>query len=198
MTNFDWTPYQRYQRPEYPWDHDSPHTYGNWSEKEACKALDSILTTIGLWDVYEEVVGHMLQPRPAQHKRTPLLRIDRVLTPTSELIAAGWTHGHIGIEVKASGKNIGPALAQAQDYSRSVWTLEGGQRVWLDYVFVWPMGPQSSTVASILTQNRIGNAYADDWKFSLRVGEQHLFRYQLKEHTFTIGHGRSGAKVGSR
>lgn len=87
-------------------------TFGNWeTEADSMQALDLALTRIGLWKVYSEVPGVLLQPRPAQNENK--VRIDRVLVPNERLISLGWEHGIIGIEGKKSGQKIGPPISQA-------------------------------------------------------------------------------------
>lgn len=163
-------------------------TIGDWpTEQASVAALDARLDAAGLWRVHREVEGTLVQPRPGQ--RDKLVRIDRVLVPNQDAIERGWTHGIVGIEAKRSGVKIGHALAQAIDYGRSVWTLPGGFSVWLDWVFVWPIGEQKGTVASIMAQNRIGYARPFGQTVRLAAGEKNI----------GLGtDGNSGTKVGSR
>lgn len=176
-----------------------PTTVGNWlTEADSAAALDAALEQVGLWAVYKEVSGTLTHVRPGQRGQT--IRIDRVLIPNSKLIALGWTHGIIGIEVKRSGEKIGPPIAQAMDYSRTIWHLpQAGIKVWLDWVFVWPMERQNGTIASILAHNRIGSAHATPWMLlHLKVGELNLITI---DHTHEIrlgGAPATGLKVGSR
>ena len=173
------------------------YTSGSYlTEIDAAAALDAVLAECALWSVYREVCGSLCQPRPTQDDKG--VRIDRVLVPNQRLISLGWNHGVIGIEIKRSGIKIGPPIAQAMDYSRSVWLLNGGIRVWLDWVFIWPLPAQHEAVASILAQNRIGSASSDQWSLlQLKSGEQNLIRIS-PSGDIRIGAGASGRKAGSR
>lgn len=200
----------RFQQPapvewatEQPAAHDMESgevTFGTWATEEAAaEALDDALLACGLWSVYTEVWGVPCQPRPVQADKK--LRIDRVLIPNQRLRDLGWAHGAIGIEIKKSGIKIGHPIAQAMDYSRALWIVNqlGGLRVWLDWVFIWPMPKQGSTVGSILAQNRIGSATASRWNLlHLQTGSgQNLITIS---HTgvIAIGAAASGRKAGSR
>lgn len=174
------------------------YTIGDWTtEAQSAAALDRALLACGLWTVYREVCGTVVQPRPSQPDRS--VRIDRLLVPNERLAAAGWKHGVIGVEIKRSGVKIGQPIAQAMDYSRATWTLPvGGIRVWLDWIFLWPVGKQHGTTASILAQNRIGTASADQWTtLHLRTGEHNVLRVGADEQ-IEIGTAANGQKVGSR
>ena len=143
-------------------------TVGSYeTEDDAKLALDRELAHCkdaggnDLFWLCKEVCGAFVQPRPCQNDRTLHgLRIDRLLLPSPKLRELGWEYGAIGIEVKKSGVKIGPAISQAIDYSRAVWTLPdfGNIRVWLDWIFIWPMVKQHGPIASVLAQNRIGSA----------------------------------------
>lgn len=177
---------------------ETAYTSGSWStETDSAAVLDTLLASVELWNVYREVTGTLSQPRPSQLERA--VRIDRILIPNERLISLGWTHGIVGVEIKRSGVKIGPPIAQAVDYSRTVWTLPpAGIKVWLDWVFIWPMAQQHSTVASILAQNRIGCAYIDRWvRLHLKSGEQNIIKIKHDGH-ISIGDATNGRKVGSR
>lgn len=145
-------------------------TIGQWStESDSVAALDRVLRIGDLFRVYGEVKGTLVQPRPGQRDKG--MRIDRLCTPTAKLLNLGWTFGAIGLEAKRSGEKIGPAIAQAMDYGRSVWELPGGMSAWLEYVFIWPMTRPAGTVESICAQHRIGHAHSTDWHaLRLQVG----------------------------
>ena len=172
-------------------------TIGSWlTETDSATALDRALRVTDLWKIYREVRGTLIQPRAGQIDRG--VRIDRVLVPNRKLIDLGWIRGIIGIEIKKSGIKIGPPIAQAIDYGRSIWTLPNGFNVWLDMVFVWPMGPQHGNIASILTQNCIGSAYPSDWTpLHLKAGEVNILRVH-NDHTVDLGTMVAGKRVGSR
>lgn len=172
-------------------------TIGDWqTETASCTALDAALLEVGLWHVYPEVTGTLIQPRPGQVERS--VRIDRILLPTPQLVDSGWGHGAIGVEIKRSGVKIGPPIAQAMDYTRAVWSLPNGVKVMLDWVFIWPMERQIGTVASILAQQRIGCAYNNCYTtLHLKAGEANVIKIH-RDGTVDIGSGSNGKKVGSR
>lgn len=174
------------------------YTLGDWATEAASAAAFDTAIGTELWSVYREVDGVLTQPRPQQINKT--VRIDRILIPKAPLIDLGWTHGIVGIELKRSREKIGPAIAQALDYSRSVWTLTGVgySRVWLDWVFVWPMPKQSGSMASVLAQNRVGSAtplYGDGYQ--LKSGETSLICV-AHDNYIRIGTATNGTKVGRR
>lgn len=175
-------------------------TAGTWgTEVESAAALDSLLDQCGLWSVHREVPGTLIQPRPSQDAKG--MRIDRILLPTPRLLALGWTHGAIGIEVKRSGIKIGPPIAQAMDYGRTVWRLDqlGGLRLWLDWVFIWPLPPRDGPLASVLAQNRIGSADGGGYYLlHLQCGSGQNLITVPRNGVPRIGAGASGRKAGSR
>lgn len=171
-------------------------TIGDWAtEVESALAFDAAVPT-DLFRIYREVRGTLVQPRPGQVDRA--MRIDRVLVPRDALLDLGWKYGIVGVELKRSGEKIGPPIAQAMDYSRGVWTLPGDMRVWLEYVFVWPMAKQGSTIGSICAQQRVGSCGAlAQWShFYLKSGETSLL--DISDGRVRVGAVESGAKVGSR
>lgn len=178
--------------------HSDISTFGNWStEQESTAALDERLHAVDLWKVYREVRGTLLQPRAPQADKS--VRIDRVLVPNDRLLDLGWNHGIIGIEAKRSGISIGPPISQAMDYSRAVWTLPTGSiKIWLDWVFIWPMTRQGGPIASILAQNRIGSAHCTNWTvLQLKSGESSLL-YIGRNGDIRIGAGTNGQRTGTR
>lgn len=172
-------------------------TYGDWlTEAESAAAFDEAVTSTGFFISYAEVPGTLVQPRPSQVAQS--VRIDRVLIPNPALIQAGWRHGAIGVEIKRSKVNVGPVIAQAMDYSRCVWTIPNGIKVWLDWIFIWPMERHHGVIASILAQNRIGCARRDRWTpLQLKCGEQNILRVH-RDGRCDIGTGTNGTRVGSR
>lgn len=172
-------------------------TIGSWAtEDESAAALDYALTAADLWKVYSEARGTLVQPRPGQVDKS--MRIDRLLVPNKRLLDLGWTHGVVGIEVKRSGVKIGPPIAQAMDYSRSVWTLPGGISTWLNWVFIWPMGKLSNTVESICAQHRIGSARSTDWQLLHLQSGLTLLTINRRSGEVRIGGGGNGNRAGSR
>lgn len=173
-------------------------TTGDWAtEQDSAIAFDAAVPT-ELFNIYREVRGTLVNPRPTQVERS--MRIDRILVPTTYLLTLGWQFGIIGCELKRSGEKIGPPIAQAMDYSRSVFTLEPSKfRIWLDYVFIWPMSKQGGTTGSILAQNRIGSAYGDARynRFQLMSGESAVLRVG-HDNSVRIGNVQAGSRAGSR
>lgn len=167
------------------------------TESASAAALDSALALVDLFNVYPEVPGTLIQPRPGQVDKS--VRIDRILVPNQRLLDLGWRHGIIGIEVKRSGIKIGPPVAQAMDYTRASWTLPGSRfQVILSWVFLWPEDKQHGPLASILAQNRVGTASGNQWTaLQLNSGEHNLLRVST-DGTVRIGTGANGTKVGSR
>ncbi len=173
-------------------------TTGEWAtETASADALDHRLLASGLFRIYSEVRGVLMQPRPGQIDRA--VRIDRLLVPTERLYEHGWHHGVIGVEIKRSGVRIGPPLAQAMDYVRSSWAIRG---VWMQLggVFVWPMDKQYGPLASVMINQRVGSASFSSWsQLHLRFGEQTVLRVD-RDGLVTVGYQSvdSGRKVGSR
>jgi hypothetical protein len=130
-------------------------------EPSACARFDELAERSGCFKIYREISGCYVQPRMATEDREP--KIDRILIPTQRLIEAGWPHGPIGVECKASGKDLGPILAQAQDYSRAVFYLPHGFKVMLDWIFIWPCEMVLGDLASVMAQSRIGNVTTTNW-----------------------------------
>lgn len=174
-------------------------TGGCWfTEEESADALDQVLDASGLFRVYHEVPGTLIQPRPGQVDKS--VRMDRLLVPTPKLNSAGWTYGAIGIEIKRSGEKLGPAFNQAIDYVRSSWSLADGGNVCLNVhsVFIWPTPKQSGLIASVMAGQRVGSASTSPWVLLyLQLGEETVLRL---EHNgkFEIGKNKSGRRVGSR
>ena len=146
------------------------------TETDSAAALDGILAHLDLFTVYAEVPGTLIQPRPGQVNRS--VRIDRLLTPNDKLLGLGWRHGIIGIEIKRTDTKLGPALAQAMDYTRAVWTLPGSNfSVVAGWVFVFCFDKQHGDMASVMAQSRVGTASTDQWTaLHLAAGEASLLR----------------------
>jgi hypothetical protein len=84
------------------------------------------------------------------------------------------------------------------DYIRSVWVLPGGTKVWLDWVFLWPLEEQAGTVASIMTQGRLGSAIPHNWSWlKLYSGQVKVIRVD-RNGTVELGDGKTGLRCGSR
>lgn len=183
-------------------------TTGQWHDETASKdALDEIVERCGLFKIYREVRGCHIQPRYDQANGRDGrggLRIDRILTPRPKLLEQGWTHGPIGIECKASGVKAGPVVAQALDYTRSVWEIQPGYRILLSWIFIWPLEKQGNFPGSVMAQNRIGSAWCQryghpSWeKLCLYSGEVPVLRWDAASGLGSVGNDRFGRRAGSR
>lgn len=167
------------------------------TETASAAALDSLLTTADLFNVYEEVRGTLIQPRPGQVDKG--VRIDRILIPNQRLLDLGWKHGIVGVEIKRSDIAIGRPLAQAMDYTRSAFSLPGSCfQVVPTWVFVWPEDKQHGPLASLMAQNRVGVISSTSWALlHFTVGEMSLLHVS-REGTVRLGNQSSGTKAGSR
>lgn len=173
-------------------------------EPSACKAFDDAIQSSDLFTTHAEVKGEILQPRFGTDSK--VMRIDRLLFPSKKLLDSGWRLGAVGVEIKKSGHKIGPALAQALDYSRSVWiSRSSGLLVMCRYYFIFPMTKIMGTTHSILQQNNVGGCEIVredrlDWKkllFHLGDGATILsYHYATKE--LVVNAPKCGAKSGSR
>jgi hypothetical protein len=182
----------------------SQFTYGQWNDerKDSAPAFDAFIERTGLFKIYSEVRGQILQPRLGQTDQG--VRIDRILSPTKKLKDAGWATGFVGVELKRSGEKIGPPLAQLLDYGRAVWTLPGGYDVMCRFYFLWPVKKQHSTNASIMAQHRVGNVEAKtyrnpEWdRICFHCGEQMVLRHSYHDDRTEIGKLNFGNGAGSR
>jgi hypothetical protein len=182
-----------------PNDHQrhNQYTCGNWgTERESCATFDELVEHTGAFKIYKEVQGRYTSLRPSQDLATP--RIDRVLRPSDDLIEQGWELGPVGVECKRSDAKLGPAISQCLDYSRAVWRIRG---LWvsLDWVFIWPAGKTSGTVASILAQQRIGTIHSGShYSLHFGTGEERLAMFDNAGNLTDVKPGRSGRRTGSR
>lgn len=167
------------------------------TETEASTAFDAAVAACGLFTPYFEVPGTLTQPRPGQVDKT--LRIDRLLVPNDRLLSLGWRYGIVGVEIKRSGIKAGPAIAQAMDYARAVWTLPGSKfQVVPSWIFLWHMDPPGGPLESVMAQNRIGSARSTGWaRLELKTGGMNILRVGL-DGSVRVGVTTVGAKVGSR
>jgi hypothetical protein len=138
------------------WEQRYHFTCGDFGDEvSAQRHIVDLLRSSGDFAVYEQVRGHLLQPRAGQTDKT--MRIDVIVSPRQHLIDLGWSYGSIGIEVKRSGEKINAALAQMIDYSRSVFRLPDGNMVCPSFVLLWPWyGPGGGVLESIVAQQRLG------------------------------------------
>ena len=178
--------------------------FGTWQTEDAAAAeFDARIARSGLFErTYQEVEGQYLARRPGRESKDA--RIDRVLVPGKRLRDAGWTMT-IGVEIKRSGADIGPAISQAIDYTYCAWHVRGVD-VWLycERIFLWPFRPQHGSLASVMVQNGIGTI-CDDIKARPEWSRPLIFtlekqvitldgEYQLDKCSPTV----AARKVGSR
>lgn len=169
------------------------------TEADACADLDELLAACGMFTVYREVRGYLLHPRAEQDEKS--MRVDRLLTPTTAAIDAGWSLGAVAIEAKRDAKAAGRAFAQAADYSRSVWDIgRGGVLIHSPLVFLWPFEKVMGPLASVLAHQRIGTAQPERWSGGIKLACGENVVADLLPGGFTIRAGALsfGRKAGSR
>jgi hypothetical protein len=124
-------------------------------EKRSVEDIRRRIQLSRLFRIYDEVQGKSIGLWHIQTQR----RIDMILVPTPEAIAAGWNEGFVGVECKRSGKTLDEAMHQAITYMDTVWTL-GDWRglVVLSSVFVWPYywPAKSAGYAARMQYSRVG------------------------------------------
>jgi hypothetical protein len=170
-------------------------TSGNYlDERQSVEAFDRIVEPSGLFKVHKEVRGYYTQPREGQERKDP--RIDRILSPSPELLLSGWGYGFVGVECKRSGIKANTAIAQMMDYQRAIWTLNTGHKIHLSYCFLWPLKKCHGFAGSIFAQQKLGSAYVHYNTFTLSVGEHVLFR--LSDRGPEIPQINVGNRAGSR
>lgn len=131
----------------------SEHFCGRYpTEADALEDLDRMLAATGLFRVFKEVPGYYMASRPGRVQAAA--RIDRILVPEAPLRAAGWTMT-VGVEAKCSGEKLGPAVAQAIDYTWCVFRA-GSIYLYPEWIFLWPLTVQFHGIESVMAQNRIG------------------------------------------
>jgi|694.fasta_scaffold38499_7 hypothetical protein len=152
------------------------------------------------WTVHREVSGWMLHPRSFSDGKLNL-RVDIILEPTEELLYSGWRWGPVPVECKKSSHNIGPAVCQAMDYTRCVWSLPNGYDVMSRLCFLWPFKPPGGTVASVMVNNRIGGAFLRDYKRDavvLMFNSTVAYEDRGEQEPHIANDLRGGTKTGSR
>jgi hypothetical protein len=171
-------------------------TVGDFAdEAQSVISLDRHLQRCGQFKIYKEVPGYYTQPREGQDRKDP--RIDRIISPTPELIRMGWHYGFIGIECKRSNIKANHPIAQMMDYQRAVWTINNGFKIALSYCFLWPFEKCHGFLGSMLAQQKLGSAYVTSYgTFTLAVGEHVLFR--MSEDKIEVPHINVGNRAGSR
>lgn len=133
------------------------HTIGAFEdEKAAADAFDAALVGDERFSAaYVEVPGRRMirSPFDVDHE----LRIDRVLIPSEALQAAGWTHGPVGVEIKASGLKLGPVVAQCIDYAHASFEVRPGFHLPVSLVFIFSAPLALGDLGSLMAQSRIGS-----------------------------------------
>ena len=146
------------------------------TEKEIAEVFDQLIAACKDFYVVPEVEGYYTQPKPFADERTP--RIDRLLIPKPSLRLRDWPYFTIGIELKAAHQKLGPALSQAMDYTRAVFTVpEFGCDITPRFVFVFNTNKTYGPLLSVATQNRVGFArlHPYDNQLHFYLGEQSAF-----------------------
>jgi hypothetical protein len=177
-------------------------SYGYWDkEVDASTFIESKLQESGLFTLYNQVRGYIVQPRlSCQDKET---KIDFILSPTSKLVNAGWKGGPIGLEIKRSGLKINEPFAQTKDYARSVWRLPTGFRFMCEYFFLFPFYSTSGFMASVMAQERIGTLSHHEYNDSgihlrFKCGEGKVLYYSFESDEIDLNRDGFGYKTGSR
>lgn len=173
-------------------------TSGTWDdEADACAELDRRIEASNLFRSYREVTGQYVQPRYGAALKAP--RIDRLFIPKKALLDAGWNYGIIGVECKASGKKLGPLVAQCLDYSRAAFKLPDVKfDVMCSWIFLWPVAAYAGDIASMMDQNRIGGVSGSHWDLlNFKTASGSLLRIKNCDEFF-IRECRQGTKAGSR
>ena len=178
------------------------------NEDDSCAAFDAIVESGGFWSVHKEVNGCSIQNYAFQEAKTYTAngmrfgyRIDRVLVPTNTLIRQGWKHGPIGVELKRSDELFAVPFQQCVDYRRSVFVLPHNFTLYLDLLFVFPYETPTGELASLCSQNRIGNAFINTWDGSLKFycGNDYRLLTQHKDGKVEVGSFKTfGRKAGAR
>ena len=169
------------------------------TEDDSCARFDAVIESHpDLFQAIKEVKGWYAQPQFNTEVKDA--RIDRVLIPQPRLVKAGWVLGPIGVEIKRSNIKAGPAISQALDYSRCVFKIDRGSmpRIVLEWVFIWPIEKAYCDIGSIMTQNRIGCAFAThSGRLTFRTDSINLIVVN-PDGTVSVTLPRCGRKRGSR
>ena len=169
-------------------------------EPASCQAFDDAIERSGWFRVHREVRGEYLFRRPGCEQAQP--RIDRILVPTSVAMAAGWSMGFVGVEIKKSGTKLGKIVAQCMDYATACWRMPNGCRYVTEWVFIFPAEQPIGDLASVMAQHRIGTAKTG---YSRGEGRSGIILQAGGLNVFENVYGAasckppvSGTKVGSR
>lgn len=170
-------------------------SFGEWvTEEDSAAEFDRRVDASGLFErVFKEVSGYYLTYRPNRRGRDA--RIDRILLPGKRLRDAGWSRV-IGVELKRSDEKIGPALAQAIDYTYCAWNV-GHYWMLAEHVFLWPFPKQTRALESIMVQNGVGVVFDGPRTSLIFQLERQVIRVE-RDGQIRVAQPAAGTKVGSR
>ena len=187
---------EQYRRQEY-----TLPGYGD-RETEVENYFDGIVAAINrknriFSDCLKEVRGRFVfTPKGMDDSKTP--RLDRVLIPAPELIDAGWTHGPIGVELKASGKKVGRPIAQILDYKRAEFELSPGYHTEFEWMFLFPFQEGVCGLGSVMCQNRIGALSFTRGTLTFNVSGTMAIIYHMRTGHCRARTMKTGLRRGSR
>lgn len=174
---------------------------GNFAtEDEAKAAFDASIEEGGWFKSYHEVWGYYMQPKRNSELKRP--RIDRLLVPTKKLLKAGWKLGVAGVEIKASGKDVGPIVNQALDYEGAEWIIGEGEDIegfifGCQWLFVFHLDEMKGDLASIMANERIGCAHLRGRRMKFMCGSTNAVTWTDSENV-EVKQINCGYKTGSR
>lgn len=126
------------------------------TEEESAADFDrrvEICIRAGVFDrAFKEVRGFYLTHRPGREEKDA--RIDRILIPGPKLKERGWTRT-IGVELKRSDCDFGPAVSQAIDYTYCNWNI-GDYWMYCERIFLWPFAMPGGPLQSVMLGNGVG------------------------------------------
>jgi len=95
-------------------------TCGNFkTEVDACKYFDSLVNQDYFYNEQEVRGRRLFDDKPTDSEQ--MVRIDRILFPTSRAFDSGWKYGPIAVEVKKSNMAVGPIFSQVLEYRQSIF-----------------------------------------------------------------------------
>jgi len=177
----------------------SERTCGNFAtEKDACRYFNDKIMDSGLFKIHEEVEGRMIYMPPHKGDQRGV-RIDRILSPEKKLRDSGWNIGFIGVEIKRSGKKVGPPLAQAMDYMDAVWFITECQyQIQISHVFLFPCEALYNNIGSVCAQHHLGQIEITSHKIQFRSGQHNILYYDFHTDRIDYTSNGNGKRVGSR
>lgn len=150
---------------------------------------------------FAEVHGYYLTHRPGREQKDA--RIDRILFPGAGLKACGW-RSPIGVELKRSDCDFGPAVSQAIDYTYCVFNV-GSNWIYCERIFLFPFTMPHGPLKSVMIQNGVGAVCGQFYKNVPDASRSLVFR--LESNQLEINEDRtvadckpwqSGHKKGAR